>query len=234
MMFKTLRLAGFAAAAVFAVAAADADAATVSLVAASTQGAGNTANVFGAGFDATTPAGAVWSDDAPVVTPAPGNLAGVYQSPFNNTPLLNTQSYFSIGAEDGDGDGGPSPITLTFGVAQSSFSLLWGSIDSYNRIEFFDENGASVLARTGSDVISEFNLGGSASNFEQVALLDFGFDQGEAFKSIVFTSTRPAFEFALAASAVPLPAAGWLMLAGVGALAAAGRRRRQAAQLDRP
>ena len=218
------RLAAFAAALILTV-GAQAAAATVNLLDTSTQGAGNTAHLYGAGFGANTPLGAEWSDDAPVVTPTPGNLSGVYQSPFNNTPLLDTQAYFSVGAEDGDGDGGPSPITLTFGSLQSTFSLLWGSIDSYNKIEFFDANGGLVAASTGTDIIDEFGLAGSPSNFEQVALLRYDFDDVERFKSIVFTSTSPAFEFGLAPSAVPLPAAGWMLLTALGALGLAGRRR---------
>jgi hypothetical protein len=60
-----------------------------------------------------------------------------------------------------------------------------------------------------------------------VALVTFSFDAGSKFSSVTFSSSQPAFEFALAAapaSAVPLPAAGWMLIAGVGAIAAIARR----------
>jgi hypothetical protein len=117
-MVRTLNRLALAAAALVALASAAA-AATVHLVATSTQGSGNAAHVYAADHAAFTPEGAAWADgSAPVV--AGGNLSGVYQSPFNNTGLLASQSYFSVTGSE----------TLSFGVAQSCFSVLWGSIVS--------------------------------------------------------------------------------------------------------
>jgi hypothetical protein len=191
--------------------ALDAQAVSVYLLDTSTQGVGNDAHLYAANYDGTTPAGAAW-DTVPLVPF--GNLAGVYQSPFNNTGLLASQSYFSVTGSE----------TLSFGVAQSSFSLLWGSIDSYNTLSF--DNGQSW---TGTDIVRLLGLPGSAANYEQVALVTFSFDAGSKFSSVTFSSSQPAFEFALAPApvgAVPLPAAGWMLIAGAGAIAAIARRRR--------
>ncbi len=221
---RMLAVIGFAAAVSLA-GMGGASSAVVSLLSTSTQGAGNQAHVYGAGYDGTTPSGATWSQD-PLVTPPPGNLSGIYQSPFNNTPLLGTQTYFSVGAVDADGDGATSPVTLAFGSLQTSLTILWGSIDSYNTLAFLDNIGGTIASFTGTNIVNLFGLGGSAPNYEQVALLNFDLTQDGGFWGVRFISTQAAFEFALAQS-VPLPAAGWLLLTGLAVIGACACRTRR-------
>ena len=206
-------------AAAFSALAFSAQAVSVSLIDASTQRAGNQAHVFAAGYAGNTPAGAVFSAD-PLVTDE-GNEPGKYQSPFNNTPLLG-QTFFSVGAV-GSGGGVVSPVTLTFGSPVDSFDVLWGSIDSYNTIEFF--SGEALLkAFTGTDIVNAFALGGTPVNYEQVALLRFSdFDEG-GLTDVRFVSSRAAFEFALAPAPVPLPASVLMLLGALSGLGVISRR----------
>jgi hypothetical protein len=212
-------------AAAFSALAFSAQAVSVTLLDGSPQGMGsNTAHLYASGYAGNSPAWASFSDD-PLVTPPPGNLSGVYQSPFNNTPLADSQTYFSVGAVNGD-NGAASPVTLTFGSPVDSFTILWGSIDSYNTIAFF--SGATLLEDyTGTDIINAAMLGGTPINYEQVALLRFS-DFGEGgLTSVRFSSTQAAFEFALAApaAAVPLPASVFLLLGALGGFGLLSRRR---------
>lgn len=198
---------------------------TFSLLDSSTQGTGNMADIFAADFGASTPAGAVWSGGASVVTPPPGNVANAYQSPFNNTALLDSQDFFTVGAPAEVGGAGSS-AALTFDAPQTSFDILWGSIDSYNTIEFLDAAGASLASFTGADIVSQFGLGGSGPNFEQVALLRLSADIEDAFTTVAFSSSQPSFEFGLAGlSVVPVPATVWLLLTAMFGLGFVSRRR---------
>jgi hypothetical protein len=203
----------------------DAQAVLIDLVATSTQGPGNTSDVYAGTYDGTTPLGATWSSD-PRVVPAPGNVSGVYQSPFNNTSLLDTQTFFSVGAENGL-NGAPSPVSLTYASDQSTFRFLWGSIDDYNTLQFFD-GSTQRLSLSGAQVVSMFGLPGSAPNFERVALLSFSFAPNELFDTVKFISSRAAFEFALPGSSTSVPEPGTLALFGVGLMGALLRRRRSA------
>ena len=217
------RLAVFSVA--FGALAFSAQAVSVSLIDSSVQGAGNDAHLYAAGFAGNTPAGAVFSSD-PLVTPPPGNASGVYQSPFNNTPLVDTQSYFSVGAVDADGDGAASPVTLTFGAPVTTFDILWGSIDSYNTIEFLS-GMTTLMAFTGTDIVNQFALGGSPINYEQVALLRFSDFGDGGLTSVRFSSSQAAFEFALAP--VPLPASALLLFGALGGLGVVTRKGKRVA-----
>lgn len=229
-------------AAALAVSGSIASAGTISfsIDAASTQGAGNDADQYAGNFDGTTPLGASWFNgafaplgngtltaaSAPLVTPPPGNVSGAYQSPFNNTPLKDKQSYFSIGGSN-NGNGGGSPMTLEFAAGITEFSFLWGSIDSYNEIEFFDAAQTSLGFLTGTGINSFIDPTGTGPNFENVALLSIFAAPGDAIKYIAFSSTTAALEIAFEnPAAIPLPASGLLLIGALGGLYGARRRRK--------
>jgi hypothetical protein len=131
--------------------------------------------------------------------------------PWGNTPLSGVATYSSVS--------GNSFAIFGFGKLQDSLSLVWGTADSYNELHFL-KNGSVVDTVTGTDVR---NVTNKSNNF--ILLSDVTFD------GLKFTSgSTNAFEFAnVHATPVPLPAAGWMLIAGLGALGAAARKRRATA-----
>jgi hypothetical protein len=115
---------------------------------------------------------------------------------------------------------------LVFTGGQSALSLLWGSPDKTNMIEFF-LGGTSVARFLGADLVglSKDIVKGPGRG---AALLSFA---GFTFDAVRFTARAKggSFEFSnlrtAAVSTVPLPAGGVLLLAGLGGLAALRRRK---------
>lgn len=213
-----------AAAMTLALAPMAASAATVTVIDSSTNGPGNQAHVFAGSHNAVLPGGGTWAagQAAMMIDPPPGVSVGDYQSPFNNTPLVDVNSFWSVGPGTG-----PSPSLIEYANQQNSFKFLWGSIDTYNTLTFLD-NGNPVFSITGT-TLAETYLGATGpnntrGNYELVALVRFN-DFQQSFNQVKFESSGAAFEFAM----VPLPAAGWLLLTALGGLAVAGRRRKAAA-----
>jgi fibronectin-binding autotransporter adhesin len=113
-----------------------------------------------------------------------GSFAGVSAAPFvgPGDGHQDTTNYLSIGA------GGAE--TITFATEQNTFGLDWGSVDSSNKIEFY--NGDTLVASfTGADVaplLASGDQGSFAANgyveFQDLAL----------FNKVVLSSSTNAFE----------------------------------------
>ena len=134
----------------------------------------------------------------------PGLVPGLRRSPWEGTSL-DGSVYSSITGE----------LTYTFDSLHTSFSLVWGSPDSYNSLHFY--NGTTWVATIlGTSIVG--CCGGNIAN-SLVTISDLQFD------SVRFVSGAPAFEYANISAAVPLPAGGLLLLGALGGLAALRRRK---------
>lgn len=149
-----------------------------------------------------------------------GSESGEYRSPFEGSAYADAD-FFTVGS--------PAPneanaAFLTFNTARTMLSLLWGSIDAYNGLIFF--NGDAEVAQVGGQDV--LNAGANPEGLEAVFVSISGIGK---FDSVLFISDyleqgdiRPAFEFSNVA-AVPLPAGGVLLLTALGGLAIARRRK---------
>jgi VCBS repeat-containing protein len=142
----------------------------------SDNGAG-TGNFFSTALDATFSA----SGDAGIVN---GSLAGVTSAPFVG-PVpgeLDTTNYLSIG--------GGAAETITFAQMENSFGLYWGSVDSFNTIDFY--NGTTLVASFSGSEISPLLASGGEGSFTSNGYVEF---LGLApFDKVVLASAEPSFE----------------------------------------
>ena len=196
--------------------ASDATGATSSPFALTDLGTSTTAG-FQSAATFTAPDGTVISFSPDTAQPQAGVYAGsvtnTSASPFAGTSLGSTLSNY-LTAEPSDN------VTLTFSTAQSAFSLLWGSVDTFNSLNLELFNGATLVGTdtvTGSDVAAAAGISANGTTGAFVTVSDPTFG---AFTSVVATSSTQAFEFVPGAAAtstsVPEPAS--LALLGFGLL----------------
>ena len=219
-MFKSIALA----AGISAVAALGAQAATVSINASPDINSLKSTST-------SLPGGGSWAPTPNEAHSTTGTVGGIAKSPYGDT----TTPYWFVESVDTTSAGGfpvNSPAILLLKSVRTSLSLLWGSPDVYNKL---------VLKLAGAEVysISGEELGGTAyvrpsgsvattegpTSFLTIAGVKF--DSVEFYSSNTWegkTVTKNAFEFGNVA-AVPVPAAGLMLIAGLGGLAAVRRRK---------
>lgn len=152
-----------------------------------------------------------------------GNRSGRYAAPyvsgnngvlFGNTNGPDASTYLSTG---------DASINFVFANPQIYFGLLWGSIDGYNSLEFYNGN-ASVGRLTGRDVVASPN-GNQGVN----GTLYVNVNSSLPFDRVIARSTSYAFELdnvsyggarATLRESLPAPQSGVLL--GLGLLATAG------------
>ena len=140
-------------------------------------------------------------------------------------PFGSTGSYYSVGLNDGT----TGVIDLSSFADISSISLLWGSIDTYNTLQFLD-SANNVLATFGGSTIINPAVGNQSdpSTNRVVTFLLTGTDV-TAFSRLRLTSNSNAFEIdnlAINPIVVPEPVSWVLMLLGFCGLGLSIRRHR--------
>lgn len=160
------------------------------------------------------PTGATWTASPLVVNPD-ASVGGVYRSPYETAPV-SSAGYFSVGTSSSYNTVA-NPAMLALGVLSKSIRLFWGSPDTYNSLELF-RDGVQV----GSVLGGQFNNRAIEASFVTISAAN----GTEFFDTVKFRSTSNAFEFSnIDTTPVPLPAAGWMLLAGLGGLVARSRRK---------
>lgn len=119
-----------------------------------------------------------------------GSASGLYAAPFlsglngsgfgNPAAGADTTTYLSTGI---------GSVELTFSGLQQYFGLLWGSVDNYNTLSFY--NGATLVdSVTGSQVIGIPNGDQGVNGTVYVNI-----NTSSQFNRVVASSTQYAFEF---------------------------------------
>jgi hypothetical protein len=204
-------LVGLSLAAALALAASSVQAATVTVL--DTTDAWQNVNLS---QTTTLPGGGSWTA-AP--TTRTGNITNVTRSPFDGTGNGGADStpadweqipYFSVGPSNP-----ANPSILDLSSDRSAFNILWGSIDNYNTLQFYN-NLVLVATVTSLDLVPP---GETQFGAAWVSITGLIFDR------VVFTSSLNAFEFSNI-QAVPLPPA-LLLFGSALALGYLARKRRQ-------
>lgn len=160
-------------------------------------------------FDSAAPAG--WSLTGGYATRV-GSVSGVAASPAGDATR-----YAYVSPATGQ------PATLSFATALRSVSLYWGSIDTYNTLDVLGAGGV-LLGSIPGGILPPANGNQGAGLTNRRVYISAG---GFGITGLVFRSTQAAFEFDdIAGAAVPEPQSWALLIAGMGLVGLAARRRR--------
>ncbi|QDU89325.1 hypothetical protein Pla175_27140 [Pirellulimonas nuda] len=166
------------------------------------------------GLTSTAPAGSLQVNLTPGAKVVTGKQSGQYAP-----PVLSNGNGSNFGGQFMGADGTPYITTgstgatpnaaaeLVFGSATSYFGLLWGSVDSYNKLTFHLVGGG-IETVTGTDIINFWNAANAPSfpsgSQATGGTLYVNFDSTIGIEKVVATSSSYAFEFDNVAYESPL------------------------------
>jgi hypothetical protein len=153
----------------------------------------------------------VTGSDYPVFYAAP-YLSGSTAAYFGETPGNGPDASQYVALEAN------ASATFNFSAPQDYFGLLWGSVDSYNALSFYDTQGALIGTVTGTDAVGANQADGDVgiNNTFYVNITSV-----IPFSKVMATSGWNTFEFDDVANAsqalpVPEPSTGALIAWGLG------------------
>lgn len=137
-------------------------------------------------------------------------LSGNNGMDFGNQPDGQDQTNYLTSGSDGSMPG--AGVTLQFAQQEKYLGLLWGSVDAYNTLTFY--NGATLVGQfTGADVANVTapgNCTGGNQGMIGTCYVNINFFN-ESFDRVVATSSQYAFEFdnvAFSKNAIGVPEPG--------------------------
>jgi hypothetical protein len=164
-------------------------------------------------FDSTTP-------------PTSGGIITTGTLGSHAQPLGSTGNYYAAGPTDGN----PGTIDLTSIGDIFTISFIWGSVDSYNSLDFLAADGTTVLATfVGNDIFNPANGDQTDPNTNPLVTFTLTGSDASAFSYLRLRSPGNAFEIDNIAINAPEPATWGMMLLGFAGIGMALRRRRRPA-----
>ena len=124
--------------------------------------------------------------------PVVGSVGSYWRSPWEGDDAGNANTqYWTIGPSnppvgspsyDPNNPNSPNPAILEFTSAQTQLSFLWGSIDTYNEIKFYAQNGDLLATVLGQAALNDVPSPTEGLGAALVRITDIGsFHQGVVF-----------------------------------------------------